>query len=630
MFKPEVFRRAVGIVIALAALGALPGVSSAAALRCTDLAKLAAAGLVGNAQVTAITAEVVPMGAAAAVLGPPPGVKLPPGMVPAQTPDTVHAAYCKVQFVYSARTGTAAGYAPGQAQHIAIGVGLPLNSADGGTGGEFEGAWNGRVENLGGAGCAGRLGSTVSATDEGYVGSTTDTGHTEQENRSPESPAELCNFGVIEASHRLDTGMIDDFIYEGVHQQVEWAKGLAKAYYGKPARRNYWNGCSTGGRQGLALAQRHGDEFDGFLIGAPAIYWQEFRLADDWPALVVKDKLTARGKSLTSAQFAAVTSAAIAACDVNGADQVRDGVIDDPRACTFSARSNLCGVAGAPPAPECLDADQAEAVDLIWDGPRNEAGKRIWYPFDRGIALTEDSFMSGFGATPASSAQVMAYDHRDLSFGSAHLFLNRAAIVAAGNPPDATTYEAEATLASNTVADLMDTRSVDLQAVHAHGGKIIMWHGTADPAIRWTHSADYYRRVATYFGDGKANFKDLQSWFRYYHAPGVGHCGGGAGPSPVNMFDELVKWVEQGVPPDHIVAKGGVGHPQRTRPLCAWPGTAIYNGSGSTEDAGSFHCGGDLDANPTAVCQMLHTQYKSENAGVLDASEKGLSQRVCK
>jgi len=526
-----------------------------------------------------------------------------------------HAAFCNVQITYSARSGPAAGYDVGQAQAIRIGIGLPLSSADGGGG--VQGAWNGKLENLGGGGCAGSVGSTTGATDAGYIGTSTDTGHTSAEN------GPLCNFGVIQAAHTLDLGKIDDFIYEAVHQQTEWGKTLAKTYYGTAVTRNYWNGCSTGGRQGLALAQKYGDEFDGFLVGAPAIYWQQFRLSDAWPALVARDKLTAIGKTLTVAQFNAANASAIAACD--GADGVVDGLIDDPRACKFSAAANICGKPGAPAAPNCLDADQAAAIDTIWDGPHNHLGKRIWHPFDRGVP---GGTLINFGALPSSAGQVMAYDHRDLTFSVSNLFSDAAAIAAAGNPPNAITYEDEATLGAKNTADFMDTQDPDLREVKQHGGKIIMWQGAADQLIRWRDSVDYYRRVATFFGDGEADFTQLQSWFRYYHAPGVAHCGGGVGPQPVDLFGALVNWVENGVAPDSILSQGGAVA-TRTRPLCPWPTTAIYNGTGSTDDAKNFHCGGNLDNNRVARCEMPRTKYQYENTGALNTEETDISPGDC-
>ncbi len=557
---------------------------------CADLATNPAYGLAGNPVITSATST----------------------LVPAKVTPPVHAAYCNVQFTYSSRGGPEYGYDVGQSQHIKIGIGLPLNSVDGGTG-----AWNGKLQNLGGGVCAGSVGSTTSATDAGYVGTSTDTGHTQTENGA------RCNFGVIQSTHELNLGMIDDFIYEGIHQQVEWGKAVANTYYGMAPTRNYWNGCSTGGRQGLALAQKYGDEFDGFIVGAPAIYWQEFRLSDSWPYLVVQDTLTAIGKSVTDAQFSAATTAAIAACDVQGSDTVADSLISDPRACTWSATNNICGKPGAPSPPNCLDADQAAAIDMIWDGPRNSHGNRIYYPFDRGISLS--NFLINLFPN-FSTNQVLSYDHVDLTYPVDNLYLNPAAIAAAGFPPNAIAYEDEATLSARTTGDYMETQDVNLDKVKKHGGKIIMWQGMADPLIRWRGSKDYYRRVATYYGHGKADFAGLQSWFRYYPAPGVGHCGGG-GPSPVNIFDVLVNWVENGVDPDTILARQNLGGgATRTRPLCPFPTTAIYDGSGSTDDASNFYCGGNLETQDV-ICIDLRTLYKHENGGELDIS--GVAGQDC-
>ena len=584
------------------ALGALTPAS--AAVTCSQLAIVPAYGLGGNPVIVSPTSVVVPA-------------------------SPTHKAYCNVQFTYSSRGGTAAGYDVGQVQHIRIGIGLPLNAADGGTGG-VQGGWNGKIENLGGGGLIGNVGATTGATDAGYVGSSTDGGHTAAEIGA------VGNFGIIQATHQLDSGMINDYIYEAEHQQVEWAKKLASTYYQMTPRRNYWNGCSTGGRQGLALAELYGDEFDGFIIGAPAVYHEAFRFSDLWPELVVRDLLTAKGKTLTPAQISAVSASAIAACDVQGDDKVADGMIDDPRACTFSAKANICGQPGAPAAPNCLDADQADAVDRVWDGPRNSHGKRIWHPVDRGVTLWTVASLLG------SAPQVVAYDHRDVNFSTANVFLNKATMAAAGNPPNGITYEDEATLGARNTGDLMETQSPDLRKVKRHGGKIIMWQGAQDQLIRWRDSIDYYRRVATFMGEGEADFHALRSWFRYYHAPGVGHCGGGVGPVPTTLlpngntqlFDDLVKWVEEGIPPSSagpttnggILATGGTGHPTRTRPICPWPATAIYNGTGSTDDAANFTCGGNLDKNPVAVCKMLRANYKFENADVLNFDEIDLDR----
>ncbi len=126
---------------------------------------------------------------------------------------TKNAAYCNIQFQFSSKSGPTYGYAVGESQHIDIGIGLPLNSTDGGSGGGVQGAWNGKIQNLGGGGCAGSVGATTSATNMNEVGSSTDTGH----NNTAAQNGGLCNFGLIQATNQLDTGGINDFIYEGIH-----------------------------------------------------------------------------------------------------------------------------------------------------------------------------------------------------------------------------------------------------------------------------------------------------------------------------------------------------------------------------------------------------------------------------
>ena len=135
----------------------------------------------------------------------------------------------------------------------------------------------------------------------------------------------------------------------------------------------------------------------------------------------------------------------------------------------------------------------------------------------------------------------------------------------------------------------------------------------------------YYRQMATRFGKGNgADFERLQGFYRLFRAPGVGHCGGGSGPQPQNLFGALVNWVENGVAPEQILAQGG----GVTRPLCPYPETAIYNGSGSTSDAASFHCGGNLET-PEVVCADVLTKYKHEVKGPLVFDDSGIDRHIC-
>jgi hypothetical protein len=540
-----------------------------------------------------------------------------------------NAAFCNVQITYSAIADTAYGYAPGEAQVIKIGVGLPINSSDGGTGG-MQGAWNGRLQNLGGGGLVGSVGSTTAATNDGYVGSSTDGGHTTAQNGA------RGNFGVIQASNQLDRGKIIDYIIESIHQQVEWSKILALNYYNAKPIRNYWNGCSTGGRQGLALARYYGNEFDGFIVGAPAFFHDEFRFSDAWPWLMLKDQLQTKGQTLTTAQYNAASSAAIAACQAQNGSGLADGYLDDPRGCTFDASVNICGATGAPAAPNCLTPEQAQAINTIWDGPRNHLGQKIWHPMERGSQIGV-----GFATIPGSAAQVLSWDHGDLNFNTNLLYSTPAALAAAGSPAGAVTYEDEATLGAIAVNDLLGEDANQLGMIDLaknHGAKLIMWQGTSDQLIRWRDSVDFYRRAAVNYSSNRtADFGNLQSWFRYFAAPGAFHCATGLGPAPVmgrvtatgSLFGTLVDWVENGNAPATLLATGGTVNSARNRPLCPWPSTAIYNGSGSTELATSFHCGGNLDANPIAACKMLRTVNKRQNIGPLDSANTGLDPNAC-
>ena len=591
-----------------------------------------------------------------------------------------NAAYCHVQFEFSALSGPTHGYAVGQSQTIGIGIGLPLNSTDGGvphtvtsptySWTAVNGAWNGKVQNLGGGGLIGTVGSVTSATNYGWVGSSTDGGHNSAQIGT------AGNFGVIQATHELDVGEITDYISESIHQQYTWALALAKYYYGQAPSRNYWNGCSTGGRQGLELAEKWGYDFDGILAGAPATFHDEFRLEDTWPAIVNRDLVVGVGHpSITSGQLAAATTGAITACDVMGTDFVKDGVIDDPRACSWSAANNICGVSTAPAAPNCLDSVQAAAIDMAWDGPRNSHGQRLWYSADRGV-VGGVLITSPIGGFAGSSTQVVAWDHKDLTLTADSLYANRD--LAAANPlgvPSPIAFEDEYALGNSAGGPENLARSVDPQGIIDNvyngpkHGKIITWQGSADQLIRWRDSVYFYQMAATTFsqqhgkgaGQRRPDYAGMQTWWRYYHAPGVGHCGGGVGANPVSVtlqngnsqaFDDLVNWVEAGTPPQSagdstklgILATGPASY--GTRPVCPWPTTAVYGGSGSTMLASSYNCQGNIDNNVTGIglgtsgtitvnngvpvsCLMLHTIYGDETSNRLNNQELGIDPASC-
>lgn len=458
---------------------------------------------------------------------------------------------CELTFTWSARGDVASGYAAGQRQSIKIRVGLPLSATDGGAGG-LVGAWNGKVQNLGGRGLVGDLTDVSGVTKFGYVGSSTDSGHLKGENP---------NFGVIQATSSLNLGKIDDFMIESLRQQYQWALRLAQTYYGTPATHNYWNGCSTGGRQGLSLALAHAEDFDGFVIGAPAVYHSRLQTSTLWPWWVNKDLA---GGSITAAKMKKAELAAVAACDA--ADGTTDSLIARPASCTYSAAASVCGQPGVT-ATDCLTTTEAAAIDQIWAGPRDAAGQPLGEAFERGSNATVNS------SDACGSLGLNCWAHRDTRYDWRDHPISE--------------FEAEARLAFDVVAPVADLDSVALDAVRARGAKILMWHGTTDPAIPSRQSVAYYQAAAAQAGGTAA----LAPWFRLYMLPGVGHCGGGKGPQPGNLQIVLEDWVERGVAPDNVVVTNTSGsRVTRSRPMCAWPKVAIYKGSGSLAQASSFNC----------------------------------------
>jgi len=524
---------------------------------CVELAIDPANRLAGNPSVKSATSQIIPAGGA-------------------------NVAYCQVNILFGTNPD----------QNINIRVGLPLSAMDGGAGG-VQGAWNGRTQGIGGGGCAGSL-AVNAPVNAGYVGSGNDLGHS----------GGNCEPGVnADGSYNLQ--FINDFIRNGIKEQILFSKAVAARYYAQKPAYNYWNGCSTGGRQGYLLAQELPKELDGILANAPAIYWTRFQTAQMWGQIAMKDLA---GAPISAAKLNQTSASAVSACDA--ADGVVDGIIDDPRTCGFSATANICGAPTAP-ATNCLTLQEAQAIDKIWDGPRNAEGNRIWFGLDRGTALT------GLNGTNAFALGVTQFhwDEHDLLFDWKTVTGDE--------------YPQVAQDGSRNIADVTDTFG-HLDSFKRNGGKLLTFVGANDQLIYPRGVINYYRAEASRHGrHDEAAFDRLQDFYRLFRAPGVGHCGGGSGPQPQNLFGALVNWVENGVAPETILATnvtGGVV--TRSRPLCPYPQTAIYNGSGSTNDAASFHCGGNLEKRHVVCADML-VKYKHEADGRLDPEGSGVDRDAC-
>jgi feruloyl esterase len=472
-------------------------------------------------------------------------------------PAGANAAYCRVEFK--------------PVREINIRIGLPLNSVDGGTGG-VEGDWNGKIQNLGGGGFGGTLGAVTGATNAGYVGSSTDTGHNNAWCTNVLGRTNCAPGGagfVLGPNNELLWWQVKDFITQSLKEQVDWAERLARFYYGMKHVRNYWNGCSTGGRQGMEMAMKYGHKFDGILAGVPAMNWNRFQTGELWAGTVLHSMLGDTG--ITTAKVSAANAAALAACDGN--DGIVDGILNEPRRCTFSAQTLICTGDPGDPAT-CLTQAEADAIDKVWDGARNQAGERLWGGPPHGTSWTPFLATGPAGvlnrpaSLPFSYKQAWVeqdanYDYHDTTIGNF-----------------GTHFQKDDVKFKNFATD-----STNLNKLRDRGGKLLTWHGGGDPLILPFGSWEYWGRVFKRYG-GPAN---TDSFFRAFFFPGVGHCAGGAAPQPPNLFNVLVDWVENGNAPDFLIGTQTMGA-SRTRKICKYPNEAVYTGSGSTDDEANFMC----------------------------------------
>jgi pimeloyl-ACP methyl ester carboxylesterase len=415
--------------------------------------------------------------------------------------------------------------------------------------------WNGRYRGEGGGGYAGQIsyGGLAAGVRAGYATASTDTGH----------PASVGGTFALNSDGTLNRPLIVDFAERSLREMAIKAKAVIRAYYDASPTYSYWNGCSTGGRQGLMAAQRFPEEYDGLVIGAPAINWDRFITAEIWPQVVMNKTV---GGAIAASKLTAVTKAAVAACDQS--DGVTDGIINDPRKCTYDPTALVC-TAGDDPA-SCLTAQEAVAVRKVWNGPTSTSGERLWFGLERGTPLNG---LAGGNPFPIATTHFQYWIRQDPKFDWRTL--------------SEADFEAAFHVSQQKFNEVIGTDDPDLARFRTRGGKMIIWHGEADSLIFPRGTVNYFERVLAANGGSP----QVSQFTRFFLAPGVGHCGGGDGPSPVNLFEELVNWVEKGVAPDTIPAsRRRENGTVLSRPLCAYPKVAQWTGTGSTDEAANFVC----------------------------------------
>jgi feruloyl esterase len=430
--------------------------------------------------------------------------------------------------------------------------------------------WNGKLVATGNGGYSPALsyGDMAYAMREGYAVLGGDTGHQSSD------PSDML-FAVGHPEKIVDWGM------RSVHAITVPGKQILSDLMARPASQAYYYGCSTGGHQAYAEVQRYPDDFDGVIAGDPGNNRVALNAEFLWRFLANHKPNDNTTPLLTPAKVAMVTRAAIAACD--SLDGVRDGVIADPRVCTrakFNVDSLKC--TGADNA-NCLTPPQLLAIEKIYRGPINPVTHAVIYPGP--VVGSESSWASYWGTTVPVRADFWRYW--------------------AFNQPNwnwwAFDYDRDYATALARLGPMVDQNNVDIGAFKAHGGKLITYQGWADPVVNPLDTIAYYDKVRAQQGSQQS----VDAFFRLFMVPGMGHCSGGVGqtnfgnqgaPAPVvdaahDLLTALDQWVTRGAAPDSITAAEiKDGSVLSTRPLCAYPKKALYNGGGDPHLASSFSC----------------------------------------
>ncbi len=464
--------------------------------------------------------------------------ELPP-RAPA-APTAAHAtlpAHCRI----------AAVLAPSPDSHIEMEVWLPPAES-----------WNRKFQAVGNGGWAGDISfgtaapqaiprSMASALKEGYATASTDTGHKGK---------------GADASFALGhPEKLKDFAYRAVHETTVASKAIIAAFYGSGPKLSYWNGCSSGGKQGLMEAQRYPEDYDGVVAGAPANYWTHLMFGIVWAAQATHE---GQPGNLQRDKLELLHDAVLRACDA--LDGVKDGVIGNPALCRFDPGVLECK---GPDGASCLTEAQVQGARKMYSGAINpRTGQRIYPGMAPGSELGWDP-VNGLQPLAIAESYFRYVLFKDLNWDYRKL-----------------NFDSDLALADETVAHLLNATNPNLQAFFAHGGKLIQYHGWNDQQISPFNSVNYYKSVQERLGGTQ-----IDGSYRLFMEPGMMHCGGGQGPNQFNPMAALERWRESKIPPEHILAIHVTsGVVDTTRPLCPYPQVAVYKGAGSAHDAGNFSC----------------------------------------
>src|SRR6185503_6521418 len=396
--------------------------------------------------------------------------------------------------------------------------------------------WNGRFQMVGNGGKAGSIstGDMRIQLRLGYAASSTDTGHDNAINA--EGGARFGNDALFGKEREIDFG------WRAVHLTAVTTKAITATRYGQQPAYSYWNGCSTGGRQGLMEAQRFPQDFDGFIVGAPVYNYTDHHMTPPAVFPTLYSRIPPRagtpsdGPFLSPAKRDMIGAAVYARCDV--LDGVVDGLLRNPLKCDFDPAVHL-PACGSTPGPNCLTSQELAAVQAIYRGHE---------PFVPGLPVGSENTPGGWSAwlLPNGATQTPTL-HSIIVDAFEWLMFT----------PDRPGYNYLAQWDWATDPGLMEgAREIynatdpDLRDVLDSGKKILMYHGWGDSGANPVRSIRYRDAVVKFLEDSRGvahgrkrvkgdtwkGDKETDKFLRLYMVPGMGHCGGGQGHSTVDWL----------------------------------------------------------------------------------------------
>ena len=419
--------------------------------------------------------------------------------------------------------------------------------------------WNHKFLMVGNGGLAGTISynAMLAPLSHGYATASTDTGHM----------ADSDGHWALGHMQR-----VIDFANRSVHVTTQAGKAVIGAFYGAPPQHSYFSGCSQGGLEAFTEVQRYPQDYDGVIAGDPANYWTHlYTGAHMWIALA------SQGDGyIPASKTQMLGEAVIAACDA--LDGIKDGLINDPRRCRFDPASLLCKNGDA---PTCLTAAQVAAVKKIYQGARTSDGTQIFpgiFPGGEAGPGGWTTWITGNEPGRGSHMTLGTPAFRNIIFEDPNWDFRTFRFDRTGG------FDSDVDFVDAKLGPIFNNINSDLSAFKAHGGKLIQYHGWADPDISPLNSVNYYQSVEKTMGDPKG-------FYRLFMAPGMYHCRGGPGPDTFDTLSALEQWVEQGKAPDQMIASHSANNAvDRTRPLCPYPQEAQYKGTGSPDQAENFVC----------------------------------------